>query len=153
MNLDTMRRYATGEIVDAVVIGTGAGGSPLLAELALAGLRVVALEAGRNHTPDNFTADEIVAAEIYWLGERLSAGETPEAFGANNSGTGVGGSTPHWGAYTPRADPRDLRLRSELGVGEDWPIGYDELLPYYQRVEAFIGVSGPRSYPWDVSRR
>ncbi len=153
MNLDGMRRYGTGETVDAVVIGTGAGGAPLLAELAAAGLRVVALEAGRNWTPNDFTADEIVAAELYWLGERLSAGDTPEAFGANNSGTGVGGSTLHWGAYAPRADPRDLRLRSELGVGEDWPVSYDELLPFYRRVEAFIGVSGPASYPWDPSRR
>ncbi len=148
-----MRRYSAGETVDAVVIGTGAGGAPLLAELARAGLRVVALEAGRNWNPEDFAADEIAAAEIYWLGERLSAGEMPQAFGANNSGTGVGGSTLHWGAYAPRADARDLRIRSELGVGEDWPLDYEELLPYYRSVEASIGVSGPADYPWDPARR
>ena len=104
-----MKRYADDDFVDAVVIGTGAGGAPLLARLATAGVRVVALEAGRNWTPEDYPADELAASGIYWLGERLSGGETPQAFGANNSGTGVGGSTLHWGAYSPRADPRDLK--------------------------------------------
>ena len=152
MNLDGMKRYGTGDVVDAVVIGTGAGGAPLLAKLAAAGLKVVALEAGRNWNPEDFPADEI-PTDIYWMRERLSAGTTPEAFGANNSGTGVGGSTLHWGAFVPRADPRDLRLRTELGVGADWPIRYEELVPYYESIEAFIGVSGPASYPWEPSRR
>jgi choline dehydrogenase-like flavoprotein len=66
---------------------------------------------------------------------------------------GVGGSTLHWGAFTPRADRRDLRLRSEFGVGEDWPLSPDELMPLYEEVEAFIGVSGPAHYPWDPARR
>jgi len=152
MILDAMKTYSNDDVVDAVVIGTGAGGAPLLARLARAGLRVVALEAGRNWTPETYPADELAAAGIYWLGERLSAGATPNAFGANNSGTGVGGSTLHWGAFCPRADARDLRLRSEQGVGEDWPLSYEDLKPYYERVEAFIGVSGPNAYPWDVER-
>lgn len=101
MNLDGMRRYSTADTVDAVVIGTGAGSSPLLARLAAAGLKVVALEAGPNFTPKEFAFDETLAAEIYWTDERLSGGSTPEAFGANNSGTGVGGSTLHWGAFIP----------------------------------------------------
>jgi choline dehydrogenase-like flavoprotein len=152
MNLTAMRRYATTETVDAVVIGTGAGGAPLLAQLARAGLKVVALEAGQNWDPETFPAEE-TATGIYWMNERLSAGATPEAFGANNSGTGVGGSTLHWGAFVPRADPRDLRKRTACGIGEDWPISYADLAPYYDRVEAFIGVSGPQSYPWDPARR
>ena len=153
MNLDAMRRHAPDEAVDAVVIGTGAGGAPLLARLAAAGLRVVALEAGPNFEAARFGFDETLAAEIYWTEERLSGGSTPEAFGGNNSGTGVGGSTLHWGAFTPRADRRDLRLRGETGMGRDWPIDYDALLPFYERVEAFIGVSGPQAYPWDPARR
>ncbi len=153
MNLGAMRRYATSEVVDAVVIGTGAGGAPLLSKLAAAGLAVVALEAGRNWDPEKFTADELDASKIYWLGERLSAGGTPQAFGGNNSGTGVGGSTLHWGAFVPRADPRDFCLKRETGLGEDWPFGYEELRPYYEQVEAFIGVSGPASYPWEPARR
>lgn len=148
-----MRRHALTDVVDAVVIGTGAGGAPLLAKLAQAGLSVVALEAGRNHDPEQFTADEVAAGEIYWLDERLSAGAMPQAFGGNNSGTGVGGSTLHWGAFCPRADPRDLLLRSEQGVGTDWPLDYAALVPFYEEVEAFLGVSGPPSYPWEPARR
>jgi choline dehydrogenase-like flavoprotein len=153
MNLDPMHCHAYDEVVDAVVIGTGAGGAPLLARLAQAGLRVVALEAGRNWTPEDYPADEVAAAGIYWLDERLSAGSMPQAFGANNSGTGVGGSTLHWGAFCPRADARDMRLHAEQGVGRDWPVQYSALLPYYEQVERFIGVSGPASYPWDATRR
>ena len=152
MNLDGMKRYSTSDVVDAVVIGTGAGASPLLARLARAGLHVVALEAGRNHTPEDYPADEIAASSIYWLGERLSDGDTPNVFGANTSGTGVGGSMLHWGAFCPRVDPRDLRVRSESGSGADWPLTYDELLPYYEEIEAYLGVSGPASYPWDAAR-
>jgi len=153
MNLDHMRRHAEHDVVDAVVVGTGAGGAPLLARLAAAGLRVVALEAGRNWTPDDFVADEAASAELYWLDERLSAGPHPEAFGANNSGIGVGGSTLHWGAFIPRPDARDLRIRTEYGVGADWPLTLDELRPYYEEIEAFIGASGPSPYPWDPARR
>ena len=153
MNLDAMRTFAESETVDVVVIGTGAGGAPVLARLAAAGLSVVALEAGPNFRPEGFAYDESLADEIYWTEERLSGGSTPEAFGANNSGTGVGGSTLHWGAFVPRADARDLRLFTETGEGADWPLAHAELVPYYERVEAFLGVSGPQSYPWDAGRR
>ncbi|UHD44539.1 GMC family oxidoreductase [Aureimonas altamirensis] len=154
MNLDRMARYRDEDMVDAVVIGTGAGGAPLLSQLARAGLKVVALEAGANRHPESeFVADETASADLYWMRERISGGATPEAFGANNSGIGVGGSTLHWGAFVPRVDRRDLRLQTETGKGVDWPLGYDELVPYYEDVERFIGVSGPANYPWDESRR
>lgn len=152
MNLAGMRRYAETDTVDVVVIGTGAGGAPLLARLAGSGLKVVALEAGRNPDPETFTPDETAAMDLYWSGERLSAGATPQAFGGNNSGIGVGGSTLHWGAFVPRVDPRDLALGTETGIGVDWPLSAEELRPYYESVEAFIGVSGPADYPWDPGR-
>ncbi len=69
MNLSGMKRYGTDEVVDAVVVGTGAGGAPLLARLAEAGLKVVALEAGRNWAPGEHTPDEVAASELYWLGK------------------------------------------------------------------------------------
>ena len=147
-----MRRHEPSETVDAVVVGTGAGGAPLLAELARAGLRVVALEAGRNRTPADFTPDEVAASDLYWLDERLSAGANPLAFGANNSGIGVGGSMLHWGAFCPRPDHHDLRLRTETGAGQDWPLTHEELTHHLERVERFIGVSGPDPYPWDPGR-
>ena len=153
MNLDAMRRHDESEIVDAVVIGTGAGGAPLLSMLAARGLRVVALEAGRNWEPGEHTPDETEGTDINWMEERLSGGTTPTAFGPNNSGIGVGGSTLHWGAFTPRPDPRDLQLRALTGMGYDWPIAHAELTGYIERVERFIGVSGPSYYPWDPERK
>jgi choline dehydrogenase-like flavoprotein len=151
----TMRHYDHEDELDAVIIGTGAGGAPILAKLAAAGLRVLALEAGPwwLSPADDFATDELAASKIYWLDERLSAGDTPEAFGANNSGTGVGGSTLHWGAFVPRADPRDLHIHSDFNLGHDWPLTYDDLLPHYEAVERFLGVSGPAHYPWDPTRR
>jgi len=145
-------RYAATDSVDAVVIGTGAGGAPLTARLAQAGLSVVALEAGRAFRPDDHVPDE-TAADIYWMEERLSGGETPTAFGSNNSGMGVGGSTLHWGAFCPRPDPRDLQLKTLTGEGADWPIDHAELVRYIEEVEQFTGVSGPAHYPWDAGRR
>jgi choline dehydrogenase-like flavoprotein len=153
VNLDGMRRYSDDEIVDVVVVGTGAGGAPLLARLAERGLRVVAFEAGPNIDPEGFTNDEVEAPRINWMSERLSGGDAPTAFGPNNSGWGVGGGTLHWGAFTPRPDIRDLNLNSEFGVGADWPVDHAELIRYITEVERTIGVSGPTPYPWDPTRR
>lgn len=147
------RRFAPSEAVDAVVVGTGAGGAPLLARLARAGLRVVALEAGRQWVAArDFATDEREQSKLYWNDERLSAGGDPVHFGRNNSGTGVGGSTLHFTGYVPRAQPDDFRLRTEFGVGADWPLAYPELEPYYDEVERVLGVSGPTPYPWGPPR-
>ncbi len=149
-----MKKFDTGDVVDVVVIGTGAGAAPVMAELAEAGLSVVALEAGRWWDPaTDWAADEVHASELYWLDERLSAGGTPTAFGGNNSGTGVGGSMLHWGAFVPRADERDLKLKTDAGVAEDFPMTLAELNPFYEEVERFLGVAGPAVYPWDPGRR
>src|SRR5690625_809683 len=141
------------ETVDAVVIGTGAGGAPLLARLAAAGARVVALEAGTHHPPGEMPTDERAQRNLFWNDERLAAGGNPVAFGNNNSGCGVGGSTLHYTAYTPRAQPDDFQLYTETGVGVDWPLGYSDLEPYYAEVEQFLGVSGPPPSPWGPPRR
>ena len=141
------------DTVDAVVIGTGAGGAPLMMRLAQAGMSVVALEAGRAWNPQrDFATDEVAQEPLFWLDERLSAGGDPLAFGANNSGTGLGGSTLHFTAYTPRAQDDDLHLHRDFGVAVDWPFGINELTPYYDEVERFIGVSGPDAYPWGPAR-
>ncbi len=140
--------------VDCVVIGTGAGGAPLLARLAQAGLKVVALEAGPRRDPKHdYATDEKAQNFLFWNDERLSAGQNPVAFGKNNSGTGVGGSTLHYTAYTPRAHRGDLTLHTDFGQGVDWPFGIEELAPYYEEIEHFLGVSGPTPYPWDPTRR
>ena len=148
-----MRHYSVDEIVDAVVIGTGAGGAPVLARLAQAGLSVVALEAGNFWNPEtDFATDEHAQLKLYWMDERLSAGADPIQFGNNNSGVGVGGTTLHYTAYTPRCQPDDLRLYTDFGVGADWPISHAELARYYDELETFLGVSGPNPYPWGPER-
>ncbi len=146
--------HDTSEEVDAVVIGTGAGGAPLLARLAQAGLKVVAIEAGPQWNPQrDFATDEKAQEKLFWTDERLSAGADPLHFGNNNSGIGVGGSTLHYTAYTPRVQPDDLCLESEFGVGCDWPLSYSDLEPYYDELESFLGVSGPSPYPWGPPRK
>lgn len=147
-----MQRFSNDEEVDALIIGLGAGGGPLLSRLAKAGLKCVALEAGEWHDPRDFATDERAQNFLFWLDERLSAGKNAVAFGANNSGIGVGGSTLHYTAYTPRPFPEDFQLRTDFGVGNDWPIKYNELEPYLSEVEWFIGVSGPSPYPWGPPR-
>ncbi|QJD77990.1 GMC family oxidoreductase [Spirosoma rhododendri] len=147
-------QFSLNDSVDAVVIGTGAGGAPLMARLAAAGLKVVALEAGKYWDPKkDFPTDERAQDKLFWNDERLSAGKDPVAFGSNNSGTGVGGSTLHYTAYTPRVQPDDLQLKTDFGVGVDWPISFDEIATYYDEIEHFIGVSGPAEYPWGPARK
>lgn len=149
-----MKKYDVNETVDAVVIGTGAGGAPLLSRLARAGLKVLALEAGNFWKPaTDFATDEVAQSKLFWNDERLSAGSNPLAFGNNNSGIGVGGSTLHFTAYTPRPQNDDFNLYSEFGTGENWPIGYDDLEKYFDEAEHFIGVSGPAKYPWGKQRK
>jgi quinoprotein glucose dehydrogenase len=70
----------------------------------------------------------------------------------------VGGQAMHWGGVTPRFSPEDFRVRSLYGVGDDWPITYDDLEPYYVEAERRIGVAGeagppeldPRSAPYPM---
>lgn len=148
-----MQTYSNKEIVDAVIIGTGAGGAPIIARLAKAGLKVVALEAGKFWKPSqDFATDEREQRKLYWPHERLSAGEDAIPFGRNNSGMGVGGSTLAYTAYTPRPHPDDFTLHSDFGVGKDWPISYSDLEPYFDELEQFLGVSGPTPYPWGPKR-
>ena len=148
-----IRNPKLSEAVDCVIIGTGAGGAPILARLAAAGLKVVALEAGKSFDYRAFATDEREQSKLFWTDERLSAGENPLAFGNNNSGCGVGGSTLHFTAYTPRAQADDFQLFSEFGVGRDWPLQFAEIEQYYDELEWFLGVSGPSDYPWGKGRQ
>ena len=153
-SMPPMRRYRPADPVDAVVVGTGAGGAPLIARLAAAGLSVVALEAGPNwDAATQFATDERSQSKLFWNDERLSDGSDPTSFGINNSGIGVGGSTLHYTAFVPRARADDLRLQTQFGVGADWPLALNDLEPYYDELEEFLGVSGPSPYPWGGPRR
>jgi len=144
-----MRRFGRDEEVDVCIIGVGSAGGVLLQRLARAGFRVVGLEAGPFwDTERDWVSDEAGSHKLYWNDLRITGGDNPLTFGANNSGKGVGGGSVHWAGFTPRFHPSDFRVYSEDGVGADWPISYGDLKPYYELLEKEIPVSGPAYYPW-----
>ena len=144
-----MRRFSEADEIDYVIVGLGAGGGVLLQRLARAGLRVIGFDAGPFwDTERDWVSDEKGAHNLYWNDIRITGGEHPLAFGANNSGKGVGGGTVHWASFTPRMHPSDFRTYSQDGVGFDWPISYWDLKPYYELLELELPVSGPSYYPW-----
>ena len=130
------------EKVDAVIVGAGASGSVFAAVLARAGKKVVLLETG----PD-WQLTDLVSSD-FW-GRRIKAAGAPfllegkNAFGYSyQSGWGVGGAALHYFANLPRLLPNDFKMKSEHGRGLDWPITYQDLAPWYDRVAQEIGVSG-----------
>jgi choline dehydrogenase-like flavoprotein len=149
----TMRRYADDDEVDLVIVGAGAGGSVLAQRLARHGWRIVVLEAGPFWHPDeDWVSDEAGSHRLYWTQKRIIGGDDPIELGKNNSGRGVGGSMVHYAGYTPRFHPSDFTTKSVDGVGADWPIGYDDLRPHYERVEAELPVAG-QDWPWGHPHR
>jgi choline dehydrogenase-like flavoprotein len=72
--------------------------------------------------------------------------------GHRRDGRGVGGGTIHYGAVALRLWPEDFKRYSRDGVGRDWPIDYEELEPYYDRVEQELKLSGPEQMPWGPKR-
>ena len=163
----------SGEEVDVVIVGSGAGGGTMALSLARAGARVVVLEKGPWYRREDFRHDEIeVCRRNYWApfpSEEPHLIQTPrdrtprrtqEGWIANN----VGGGTVHMSGFFYRLHPVDFEMRSRYGALEgaslaDWPIGYEEPAPWYDRVERLLGVSGqagahphepPRSGPYPL---
>ncbi len=128
------------EPVDAVVVGAGACGGLVAKRLAEAEMSVVVLEAGKRFDPaKDLRNSEANGAKIQWVEPRVYTGKhavVPKA------GMGVGGGTLTWLGVMPRFHPEDFKTKSTEGVGEDWPIGYEDLRPYYARVEREFGVAG-----------
>ena len=145
---DTMTRYRDEDEVDLCIVGAGAGGSVLAQRLARRGWRIVILEAGPFWHPDeDWVSDEAGAHELYWTQKRIIGGSDPIELGKNNSGRGVGGSMVHYAGYTPRFHPSDFETWTRDGVGADWPIGYEDVRPHYERVERELPVAG-QNWPW-----
>ncbi len=144
------------DAVDVVIVGSGAGGSPMALELGRAGFKVVVLEKGAWYRPEDFMHDEIMNSRrnffmplpwdephLWRAGPDKPYSRTNEAWTANC----VGGGTVHMSGYFYRLKPVDFRLKTELGAVPgstiaDWPISYDELSPFYDRAEEELGVSG-----------
>lgn len=149
--------------IDVVVVGCGAGGAVIAKELGEAGLTVVVLEAGRRYDPvRDYPTDRhdfVKAATKQFFEPKDPRQNVYGAGGAEGfvftRAKGVGGSTLAYQAQVPRFHESDFRVRSEDGVGEDWPISYADVEPYYTRVEYELGVAGPigaEANPFDPPR-
>lgn len=144
-----MKRYRDDETVDYVIVGVGSAGGVLLQRLAKAGFKVVGMDAGPFwDTERDWVSDEAGSHNLYWNDLRITGGQDPLTFGENNSGKGVGGGSVHWAAFTPRLHPSDFRVKTEDGLGADWPISYAEIKPYYEMLERELPVAGPAYFPW-----
>jgi choline dehydrogenase-like flavoprotein len=130
------------EKVDAVIVGSGASGSLLAAKLAQAGKKVLVLEAGPERKASDLFSSQLWARRLKWSGPRIeSVGKHPinVVFG---HGWGTGGSALHHYACWFRLHPEDFEMKSRFGLGLDWPISYDDLRPFYDRIQKEVGVSG-----------
>ena len=137
---------------DVLVIGAGASGGVVAKRLAEEGLSVVCLEQGGWHSaseyPDERSPWELMLAKPWHPNPNVRA--LPEDYPCDVSAAeisplmfnAVGGSTIHYTAIWTRLVPSDFRVRTLDGVADDWPFSYDDLLPYYERVDLDMGVSG-----------
>jgi choline dehydrogenase-like flavoprotein len=133
---------ATQEKVDAVVVGAGASGSVFAAVLAKAGKKVIVLDNGPGWQPADLISSDIWARRIKPAGAPfILEGKHLVSMGAQ-AGWGTGGAALHFDANFPRLLPNDYHIRSEHGRGLDWPISYDDVAPFYDRVAHTVGVSG-----------
>jgi choline dehydrogenase-like flavoprotein len=127
---------------DVVIIGSGATGSLLAAQLGEAGRKVVVLEAGPARTLEKLYSSTIWARGLKWKGPPVrSDGGHPFAY-PFEAGWGTGGSALHHYAVWLRFHPEDFKRRTLTGKGLDWPIDYDDLRPYYDRIQREVGISG-----------
>jgi choline dehydrogenase-like flavoprotein len=125
---------------DVVIVGAGACGCLVAKELAAHGFSVVVLEAGKRlDRARDLPNSEANAARIMWTEPRVFAGRDGVA---PKMGVGVGGGTLAWLGVMPRFQRSDFHTYSTEGVGADWPIGYDDLRPYYAKVERGFGIAG-----------
>jgi choline dehydrogenase-like flavoprotein len=148
-------------VYDAIVVGSGAGGGMAGYVLAYAGLKVLMLEAGPFFDP----AKDSMQLKWPYESARRGAGTT-RYFGDFDAAYGgweiegepyttkdktefhwfrsrmLGGRTNHWGRISLRMGPDDFKGHHIDGLTDDWPITYDEVKPYYDKVDRMIGVYG-----------
>ena len=138
---------------DVCIIGSGVAGALVAASCVREGKRVVILEAGgRFDRARRFEQlEEYLVSGTPWPyehGARDRYVDMSPDFRYELASTrvkAVGGSTLHWGGTSQRLHPADFRTRTLYGYGDDWPISYDDLEPYYVLAEHELGVAGDSS--------
>ena len=128
------------KIYDVVVIGSGAGGGTLSARVAELGADVLVLEGGpKLNTRTDFNTHALPYEFPFRHIPTMKPGK-PGMDGERSRG--LGGKTQLWNAVSLRFSQRDFKGRQHDGRGEDWPFGYDDISPYYDRIEREVGVCG-----------
>ena len=130
------------EEVDLLIVGSGAAGSLYAAKAAEAGKRVLILEAGPERSLRDLTSSQIWSRQLKWGGAVVEEEGNVKISNAFNSGFGTGGSAMHHYGVWPRLHECDFTLKSDHGVGNDWPLSYRELQPYYDKIQMEVGISG-----------
>lgn len=146
------------EPVDVIVVGSGAAGSTMAARFAEAGRSVLVLEAGPARDQGRMISSTLYARRLKWHGPAVIEEGTHPIGYMFNAGFGTGGAALHHYAVWPRLHPEDFEVRSRHGRARDWPFGYDELAPWYDRVQEDCGISGdavqeiwrPRGAPYPL---
>lgn len=147
---------------DVIIVGSGAGGGMAAYILANAGVSVCLIEAGPSYDP----AINVTQLKNPWESIRRGASTKYRPFGdfdacyggwdiegepyTKTNGTQwdwfrarmVGGRTNHWGRISLRFGPKDFKRKDIDGLGDNWPIGYEDIKPYYDRVDKLIGIFG-----------
>lgn len=160
-----MQIKESAKVYDAIIVGSGAGGGMACNILANQGLKVALIEAGPYFDPK----DPVTQTQLKWPWESPRRGaSTKRAFGDYDMSYGdwkvdgepythaegtefywwrsrmLGGRTNHWGRISLRFGPKDFKHKDVDGLGENWPISYEEVKPYYDRLDKMIGVFGTK---------
>ena len=158
-----MQIKKTAKEYDAIIVGSGAGGGMTARRLAENGLNIAIIEAGPFFDP----TDKEMMTQLRWPWESPRRGaSTTRPFGDFNAAFGgwdipgepyttfpgtrfawfrsrmLGGRTNHWGRISLRFGPDDFKHYDKDGIGANWPITYDEVKPWYDKVDKLIGVFG-----------
>ncbi len=136
---------AFAEKTDVVIVGSGAAGSLMAAKLSKAGKKVIILEAGPERTLNDLISSQINARRLKWSGEPVQEKGAQPIGNVFNSGYGTGGSALHHYGVWPRLHTEDFNVKSLHGRSLDWPITYDDLRPYYDKIQQEVGISGDKA--------
>lgn len=161
-----LRPSQTKPLYDVIVVGSGAAGGQTAYTLTMEGASVLMLEAGREYDPvsetpmfQDYSQAPLRGVETpdkpfgFWDATVDGGWDVPGEPYTNASSDPsrqfewyrarmLGGRTNHWGRHSLRNGPYDFKPRSRDGLGFDWPFAYDDIAPYYDRVEMLIGVYG-----------